>query len=58
MKSATTFAPNDWHNANKIMSTTAVRQQGGSLEIRQAARKLRNDTDNKTDWGQKDNTTR
>jgi len=57
-KSATTFAPNDWHNSNSIMSTTAVRQQDGSLEIRQAARKMRNDTDSVTHWVQHDNTTR
>lgn len=57
-KSNTVFAPNDWHNANQIISTTAVRQQGGSLEIRQAARALRNDTDSITNWGQHDNTTR
>lgn len=57
-KTSTVFAPNDWHNSNAIMSTTAVRQQNGSLEIRQAARQLRNDTDSLTDWGQHDNTTR
>lgn len=57
-KTPTTFAPNDWHNSNSIISTTAVRQQGGSLEIRQAARKLRNDTHSVTNWGQHDNTTR
>ncbi|XP_063674863.1 tektin-B1-like [Bolinopsis microptera] len=57
-KTGTTFAPNDWHNSNSIISSTATRQQGGSLEIRQAARQLRNDTDNKTNWGQNDNTTR
>jgi len=57
-KSNTTFTPNDWHNANSIISTTAVRQQGGSLEIRQAARKLRNDTQSITNWEQHDNTTR
>eukprot|EP00116_Pleurobrachia_bachei_P001331 sb/3461593/ len=57
-KTSTVFAPNDWHNSNAIMSTTAVRQQNGSLEIRQAARQLRNDTDSLTNWGQHDNTTR
>jgi len=54
----TTFVPTDWHNNNAIISTTAVRQQGGSLEIRQQARQLRNDTDSKTNWNQHDNTTR
>lgn len=57
-KAPTTFAPNDWHNSNVILSTTAVRQQGGSTEIRQAARKLRNETDSLTNWDQHDNTTR
>ncbi|XP_002734332.1 tektin-B1-like [Saccoglossus kowalevskii] len=57
-KTATHYAPSDWHTSNYILATNSERQRDSSHQIRQEGRQLRNVTDNKTWWGTHDNTTR
>jgi len=42
----------DWHTSNYALSTDAERGYKASHDIRQEARYLRNETDNKTNWDQ------
>ena len=51
-KSATRFAPSDWHVANRIQSTTAIKQRDVAHDFRQSSHRLRNDTDCHTTWTQ------
>lgn len=52
------FSTADWHKSNFTVSTNAERQRTASHDVRQSARHLRNETDNKTKWDQLDNNTR
>lgn len=58
VKPATRYATSDWFTSNYTISTNAERQRGASHDVRQEARFLRNETDNKTKWDQLDNNTR
>jgi len=57
-KPATRYGTSDWFTSNYAISTNAERQRGASHDIRQEARFLRNETDNKTKWDQLDTNTR
>ena len=57
-KPGTRYAPSDWFTSNYTISTNAERQRSASHDVRQEARQLRNETDNKTKWDQLDNNTR
>jgi len=57
-KPAPRYATTDWFTSNYANSTNAERQRGASHDVRQEARFLRNETDNKTKWDQLDNNTR
>jgi len=46
------YAVSDWHTSNKILRTNAERLRYASHDIRQDARKLRNETENHTRWTQ------
>ena len=52
------YATSDWHTNNHVIATNAERQRNASHDVRQEARFLRNETDNKTKWDQHDNNTR
>ncbi len=54
----TRYTTTDWHTNNHVIATNADRQRNASHDIRQEARFLRNETDNKTKWDQHDNNTR
>lgn len=58
VKPATRHATSDWFTSNYTISTNAERQRAASHDVRQEARFLRNETDNKTKWDQLDNNTR
>ena len=58
VKPATRHATSDWFTSNYTISTNAERQRSASHDVRQEARFLRNETDNKTKWDQLDNNTR
>lgn len=58
VKPATRHATSDWFTSNYTISTNAERQRNASHDVRQEARFLRNETDNKTKWDQLDNNTR
>lgn len=58
VKPSTRYQPADWFTSNYAISTNAERQRDASHQVRQEARHLRNETDNKTKWDQYDNTTR
>ncbi|XP_074641693.1 tektin-2-like [Tubulanus polymorphus] len=58
IKTSTRYSVPDWYTSNHAISTNAERQRGTSHDVRQSARKLRNETDNKTKWDQYDNNTR
>ncbi|CAH1773590.1 unnamed protein product [Owenia fusiformis] len=58
VKPATRYQPSDWFTSNYTISTNAERQMDASHQVRQDARFLRNETDNKTKWDQHDNNTR
>ncbi|ELU06439.1 hypothetical protein CAPTEDRAFT_228290 [Capitella teleta] len=58
VKPDTRHATSDWFTSNYKISTDAERQRGASHDVRQEARFLRNETDNKTKWDQLDNNTR
>ena len=51
-KSATRFAPSDWHTTNRIQSTTAVRQRDVAYNFRQSSYRLRNEVGSHTAWTQ------
>lgn len=57
-KPANRFAVPDWHTNSALISTNAERQRSASHDIRQDARNLRNETNNKTEWDEQDNRTR
>ncbi|PAA46011.1 hypothetical protein BOX15_Mlig030066g1, partial [Macrostomum lignano] len=52
------YQPVDWFTNAYAISSNAERQREASDQVRQEARFLRNETDNKTKWDQKDNNTR
>ena len=54
----TRHATSDWFTSNYTVSTNAERQRSASHDVRQEARFMRNETDNKTKWDQSDNNTR
>jgi len=58
VKPAARHATSDWFTSNHTISTNAERQRNASHDVRQEARFLRNETDNKTKWDQLDNNTR
>ncbi len=54
----TRYSTTDWHTNNHVIASNAERQRDASHDVRQEARFLRNETDNKTKWDQHDNNTR
>ena len=52
------YAVSDWHTSNKILRTNAERLRNASHDVRQEARRLRNETDNHTRWTQHDSNTK
>ncbi|KAM8976497.1 tektin-2 [Pelodytes ibericus] len=58
IKPGSRFSVPDWHTNSALISTNAERQRAASHEIRQEARILRNETNNKTQWDEQDNRTR
>uniref|UniRef100_A0A8C5LTR0 Tektin n=1 Tax=Leptobrachium leishanense TaxID=445787 RepID=A0A8C5LTR0_9ANUR len=58
LKPANRFAVPDWYTNNALISTNAERQRSASHDLRQEARILCNETNNKTEWDEHDNRTR
>lgn len=52
------YAVSDWHTSNKIVRTNAERLRNASHDVRQEARRLRNETDCHTRWTQHDTNTK
>lgn len=52
------YAVSDWHTSNKLLRTNAERLRNASHDIRQDARRLRNETENHTRWTQHDTNTK
>ena len=52
------YAVSDWHTSNKILRTNAERLRNASHDVRQEARRLRNETENHTRWTQHDTDTK
>ncbi|NXL57280.1 TEKT2 protein, partial [Chordeiles acutipennis] len=52
------FTLPDWHTNSRLISADAEHQRSASHQVRQEARALRNDTNNRTKWDEHDNQTR
>jgi hypothetical protein len=57
-KSSFRFASSDWHTANRIQSTTAVRQRDVAYNFRQVSHRLRNKVGSHTAWTQQSSNTK
>ncbi|XP_036372150.1 tektin-2 [Megalops cyprinoides] len=54
VKSGQRYNVSDWETSNRLMSDTAINKRMISQEVRQEARALRNETNNKTAWDKSD----
>ncbi|ESN89890.1 hypothetical protein HELRODRAFT_104538 [Helobdella robusta] len=58
LKSAPRFSTTDWFINNYNVSLGAEKERANASEVKQEARYLRNETNNRTKWDQMDNNTR
>ncbi|NWR74585.1 TEKT2 protein, partial [Centropus unirufus] len=52
------FSLPEWHNNSQLISADAEHQRSASHQVRQEARALRNETNNKAKWDEQNNRTR